>query len=1270
MVIVDGLDEIAGKRWGDGVDVVLRRLRKLGCPRTLITCRAAEWEGARNKALLQEIYGEDPVETRFAPFSSEELVALIDSFESDVDARKFVVETERRDLGDMLSNPESLRLLVSSVKGGAWPNTRVELFERATQNATRETNERRKTSGGIDKQRLIDSAGGIFASILLSGLDGVDSVRDDAPRFPSLLSFDGDDLESHQAAINTRLFKSEGGTRLAPSHRMVAEYLGARWLARRLYDQELSVRRITMTVAPDGSVRTDLRGLHAWLGALGPTDFRRQAIDRDPYGVLRYGDPSGFSITEKRRLLRRLRGLAEDDPYFRAAEGWTRPMIAGFLDPAIRDEVMAVLTDRNRNYHLSTLLLAAMRGSKFAETLVSDLLEIGEDENRPYGERSDALEVLDHLPGIGWSGLLERLRRRRTEDAARLSLKIVVDRGSKALTPCLIADVIADAMLINSGDRHAHLSRLDYGFVERLPVLSLEPVLDRLSERMVFMCTGRRRYDCGCIQALSPAVIRLVERRFREGGESPTADQVWQWIRKTHIVQGRGSKSEAASAALKRNDNLRRAIQAHGLRDPDFEENSWMALWRITEKLDGLQLSTADIVHHMNVAADSGPSTESVALWADLARWGAQNDEVQAVAKRHGEALPELAEKWAEITRPHKPSYAELRFKASERKSKREAEAKKRARCQAFNAVRTDIESGSHVGWLIEIAQAYLGHSIEISGETPEDRLSDLLGHNGVSSATSGLRTALRRDDLPTLEQVAQAKSEGKHWSFERVMCAGILAQVRAGERVEEMPLSVLEAARASTFFDDAFEKEGETREALETVIFANKERVERFARRLFEPQLAAGRRHIGALHLLTGDDRFASCAGRLALEWLETVPDADANVRRELMTAAILFGGRTAVTDLVRRQCALLDEAEHRGALEMTDPEARALWIPAVFLLDFETHRSIVQAFAEEARSRLCLFRGITYPDIIHRRREDPLSWPRLGLGQNRFLLETFAAKWPAADPPRSGWVGDMNPWHAHEFLRQRVQEIGASDESSVGEVLDALIGDPTLHHHHDELRHLRAGWLRRQRDAAAEVPDFEAVRAVMAGGAPKSVADLQAMTMDALQWLQEEVRDGDTNGWVPFWNGEVPHGENDCRDRILDRIRPKFEPVEVQLRPECRMPDDKRADIVASLVRNGEIHDLPVEVKGQWHKEVWSAAAAQLDERYTRYVNARGRGIYLVLWFGPIPGKSLRRHADGRPMPQTPRELEQMLCADLSEGLRNRIDVFVLDVSKPKPS
>ncbi|WP_204340308.1 hypothetical protein [Rhizobium leguminosarum] len=107
---------------------------------------------------------------------------------------------------------------------------------------------------------------------------------------------------------------------------------------------------------------------------------------------------------------------------------------------------------------------------------------------------------------------------------------------------------------------------------------------------------------------------------------------------------------------------------------------------------------------------------------------------------------------------------------------------------------------------------------------------------------------------------------------------------------------------------------------------------------------------------------------------------------------------------------------------------------------------------------------------------------------------------------------------------------------------------------------------------------------------------------------------------------------------------------------------PDHNRVDIYATILGQG----LPIEIKGQWHADVWNASRTQLDEKYARDWRTGGRGIYLVLWFGKVNGKNLPRRPDGKALPASPSELQTMLFESLGEGEQSRIDVIVFDVSK----
>ncbi|NRF17674.1 hypothetical protein [Agrobacterium pusense] len=88
-----------------------------------------------------------------------------------------------------------------------------------------------------------------------------------------------------------------------------------------------------------------------------------------------------------------------------------------------------------------------------------------------------------------------------------------------------------------------------------------------------------------------------------------------------------------------------------------------------------------------------------------------------------------------------------------------------------------------------------------------------------------------------------------------------------------------------------------------------------------------------------------------------------------------------------------------------------------------------------------------------------------------------------------------------------------------------------------------------------------------------------------------------------------------------------------------------------------------LVIEVKGQWNNELFTAASAQLDERYAIHPDAARQGIYLVLWYGN--GEKIAGLVD--PTISTPAKLKASILSKMSDELQRRINVVVLDLSRP---
>jgi hypothetical protein len=187
----------------------------------------------------------------------------------------------------------------------------------------------------------------------------------------------------------------------------------------------------------------------------------------------------------------------------------------------------------------------------------------------------------------------------------------------------------------------------------------------------------------------------------------------------------------------------------------------------------------------------------------------------------------------------------------------------------------------------------------------------------------------------------------------------------------------------------------------------------------------------------------------------------------------------------------------------------------------------------------------------------------------------------------------------------------------------------------------------------------------------APANALDLLVLVKQHLIDLQDHLRGDASNGLQEFWRDPVngqqrqPRIENECRDRLLERLKPALAGQNVKLEPEAAHANNTRADLCATVTSGGVEKAVPIEIKLESHPEVWTAWHTQLDGKYATHPAAEGVGIYLVLWFGHKP----KPH--NRTKPTSAANFQQRLIKLIgpqdSMRLQVRLQVVVLDLSLP---
>ena len=416
--------------------------------------------------------------------------------------------------------------------------------------------------------------------------------------------------------------------------------------------------------------------------------------------------------------------------------------------------------------------------------------------------------------------------------------------------------------------------------------------------------------------------------------------------------------------------------------------------------------------------------------------------------------------------------------------------------------------------------------------------------------------------------------------------------------------------------------------------------------RLLVEPQLQRRSTHVDGLHELTHGSRFPAIAADLLREWLSRHPDLPHAVEREMVDALLMAGDLDTARTV----------AAERRARVLPDLDAALYWLSVDWVADFEVAGPVLKGI------------GGLQPDFLFSLRdrlgiERRGAGPTLSIGQVEWLVTEFRAVWPSTERPRAS-SGRSQAWDATELLRGFIDRLSGDPSGEAGAAFDRLVavdGDGYT----DHLLHAAAE--QRQLRGETEFRPVQAceLRDLLTDGPPSDVGELRALVLQLLEEAQAVLRGGDTDRVVEFWDDAgAPRDENRCRDRIADLLEPELARYGVHRIPERDMPAGKRADLAFAIA---DIQ-LPMEVKGQWHPEVWDAAGSQLDRLYLRDWRARDHGIFLVLWFGDVPTRTrrrLKRPPDGDP-PATAAEMGHMLVGRLPPARRGSIAVVVLDLTR----
>lgn len=1247
-LIVDAVDEVA-KIDQSAIDQIVVRAREACDGRVVFASRSSEWADDRTR-LIKDCFGTEPLIVRIESFSYEEQNRLFESYLPGETFKAFSKEVDRFGLLELLGNPQFLKLFADAyVQSGHRFSSKARIFEDAVDRLAREAGMIIGPRRAPTKE-IVAWASEMLAKLLLSGASGVSTKEhrstSDNPYLPILL---GSKVSESFAALDTRLFKpTSDPDNHEPVHRIVAEYCAAQYVARRISDPRypLSLRRLLSVIAPNGFVRDELRGLLGWMATIGSEDIQWKAIELDPYAVLGNGDPSRLTTSSKRRLLAALEEMASENPGFRRTDLMRKFSVSGFFTEEVAHDVNMLLNRLPVTSPLTDLLLELMVSAGGPPSLSDEVRRIMHEGSAEQHTRIWASRALFRLSSENPVDDFRRLVAEATPASLGVAVDLIAQAGADGFPDDDMAALFdafikraqrprnrrEDAMLMTSFDLKNVLGLF--------PPHRLAMHLDRLTTGLTCTC-GRSSFECVCRRGVSKMAGRLLDRYFADQVGPHHPGRVWQWIRELWFERQGDAKTSQAIQVLASDVGLRHHV--HRLAFAIADGAARDARWRLWDghHHSGLFLRDGD----ERLLADFAFETDNVALWSIMwARHPTRTDkpgpnELRSHLRRQGAVKPLFAGEWARRERAFRDQQAEDRsiWKRRRRRRERRSNRKEQAYRARLLENREKIESGTLFGWVDWFAGRYLSNPETLNA--PGER----------EIAEAAIRNCLPHFAAPPLRQL----SDDQPLRASRAAFAACWIHFRELGSLEHVDRAMLLAAYVASHRSgwmgqdefNAFERE------LDRLLFTDRADLEAFARGYIEPGLEGPREGFTNVSWLA---RTAACVefrADLALEWLWKFPNMPSSAQDTLFNLAIGAANRRSLLDLIAQRAA--SEASDIGPSTRIS-ETRFWQIRRFFFedadkdgwSDLEGDPNVIFSIADKAGR---------YGD----RRE---GWPTLSAQKIYKIFDAFVEAWPQVFLPSSWGTGDPDDQRAYRFLSDEVWRIGRDLPERALPVLDKMIADVRFAGFSEALSTMRAETLKKLALASFTAPSAGDVAAMFDATGIASVEDLRAYLVEDLGRLQEWLRTAETDALETYYRGELHVDENTARNRVVDSLKPRMTAMNMPVVIEHHMADSNRCDFTVSAMIDGRRRLLVVEAKGQWHRELFSAASAQLNERYAVHQDAERQGIYLIFWFGPDV-KVADRAGHGI---QTAGELRDRVESKMPVELRPFIDVVVLDLSR----
>jgi len=1261
---LDGLDEVRASE--DSYSILLKvraHLRKLGRPRFRIACRAADWHDLMDRQDIANISQDGQLEVyTLVPLNDAEILKILSRNCGVSDPKEFVEEACKRGIKNLLDNPLTLSLLAEATQDGQWPSTRLETFELACRSqAIRHHASCNQTTS---PEEILEAAGQLFTAMLFSGKSGIAMDTESVGKqFPLVNDLAPDNLQIVQLATRRKLFRQSADikARVVPSHRSIAEFLAADWLAKHIHRRDAPFERtLNLFLCQDQRTVADLRNLYGWLASHLHSQpvTQQRLIEADPLTIILHSNIEQMALSNKRQLLNSFLQKAETQ----ISCHWdilSASQFGALADKALITDFFTILGTNKRSnkyqFRANRILDILKKGNLILE-LSPMIRAIILDDTWNFDNRTLALEVwLKHSPPANEAiALLDELCFEQDNQAD----DFLIDTLLSALYP---KEIQTNDLLRYLGTQVARaviggslkMTCGSFDLLEMTPPAHLPILLDQLAEMITLITHSDEEANVYWFLTLDA----LIARTLQTHGDEISDQQLYTWLgmgegRYKEIRQEGEHWKAIANWLTTHPARYKRVLTAYYENCEDLKY-PWPFLFDQANRLRGAPPLSDIGLWHLGRASKTA-NTESAkhhlseavrALLYGQGCLGLSLEKIEAWGKAHPKRRHWLDSMLAsEIfdanrlkatgIKAHKLHEAEQRFNRTITVSRR------------LEAIRNGTASP---GIMHELANIWLNHHRDIQGNTLEARFENYCDNaNEVLRATeSGFFHCPERKDLPNVTEIIapNAKQPSKKYLIRQPCLIGMQLRSRLGKTAIDC-LSEGQLSRMAAFC--LLEGVGhelpwflhlaQTRSALVAEVLIA------YGNAVFKSKQDT----VSFLPLITHDNAPWSLANLVIIPLLTNFPirtkPALLPYFADLLGAALRYFPEQ-LKELIKQKTAL------KGMNFLQ----RIYWLAAGTALDPEQYKTALWLHIGEDFARInCLY------DLIINRSiglSNDYELPASIFGK---LIELFPLYAEPEPKKRTGIVTEP------KSIYSIVTYLGTLASQEAAQEIDRLLAKPLSGKLKQALETARYQLREKQRKNAFRLLPPEKIADVLTNQAPVCVSDLAALVLDALDHIAHKLH-GEYNWYYGFWEtykGIVSkkRTEDSCRLELQRKIENCFNHFCILFTEEGYYQQDNRSDLRLSYEDRFGFH---IAIKKASHRDLWTAIRTQLIEKYANADEASGYGIYLVLWFGH---DNLPLARDGKPAPNSPKALRSRLEALLSQEERSRIFVRVLDVSLSK--